>query len=49
LWEVEAMPASEYFGWIAYFEEKERRREAKKGNLMAMSEDEITRAFADGP
>lgn len=47
LWEVEQLPSSEYMGWIAYFDEKERKKEVEKGNLMAMNEDEIARHFSD--
>jgi hypothetical protein len=40
------MSTSEYLGWIAYFEEKDRKSEAKKGNLMAMNEEELIGKFA---
>jgi len=45
VWECEQMSSSEYMGWIAYFDEKERKKEVSKGNLIAMNDDEITKAF----
>lgn len=48
VWEVKEMPTSEYLGWVAYFEEKERRKQVKKGNLMAMNPEDISKAFPRG-
>lgn len=42
------MPASEYMGWIDYFAEKARQDEVRKGNIMAMNEDEVAEHFANG-
>lgn len=41
--ELEEMPLSEFLNWIRYFEEKNRRLEVEKGNVMAMNEDEFRR------
>jgi hypothetical protein len=35
-------------GWIAYYEEKERRQEVKDGNIMAMNPEELAGAFPRG-
>ena len=43
VWEVEQMPSSEYTGWVAYFniKEKERKRQqAKNNNTMGGSQKE---------
>jgi len=48
VWECKELPASEYLGWIAYFEEKERKKEVKRGNIMAMDSEELTKAFPRG-
>jgi hypothetical protein len=45
VWQVEQIPIAEYLGWIAYFEEKDRKQEVKKGNIMAMKPDEIASQF----
>lgn len=37
------MPVSEYMGWLAFFEDRNRRMEAEKGNLLAMDSDEMVR------
>lgn len=42
--ELREMPTTEYFGWIAYFNEKARKREVEKGNLLAMDPDEMIKA-----
>ncbi len=42
------MPTSEYMGWIAYYEEKERKAQVDKGNIMAMNETELSKAFPRG-
>lgn len=39
------MPMSELMSWVAYYKELDRRERAGKGDLMAMSEDEIVGAF----
>lgn len=41
VYEIEQMPMTEYMGWLAYFEERNRRMEADKGNLLAMDEQEM--------
>jgi hypothetical protein len=45
VYEVERMPASEYFGWISYMrkrtEEQERAARAASGDLLAMSPKEM--------
>lgn len=48
VWEVKLMGTVEYMGWIAYFDERERKKEVTKGNIMAMTEDEIVGAFTGG-
>lgn len=35
------MSSSEYYGWIAYFNEKNRRQDAESGNLLAMNPEDI--------
>lgn len=39
---------SEFMNWVAYFEDKARKQEAEKGNLMAMEEDDIVSTLTDG-
>jgi hypothetical protein len=41
------MSSSEYMGWIKYFEEKERREEVAKGNIMAMTPEEVRKQFGN--
>ena len=41
VYEIDEMSASEYFGWVAYFEETRRKQEASSGNLLAMAEGEM--------
>ena len=41
----EEMTWGEYQGWIAYYEEKDRKQEAESGNLMAMETDDILQRF----
>ena len=48
VYEIEAMPASEYFGWIKYFEELARLNEVGKGNILAMEPDEMIKAVTGG-
>jgi len=43
---VQEISTKEYLGWIAHFDEKERKSEVKKGNLLAMNEDELVGALA---
>lgn len=39
--EVEDLPASEYFGWISFLQERNRKKEVADGNILAMEEDEM--------
>lgn len=39
--EVRDMPASDYFGWLAFYQHRNREQEKEQGNLLAMDEDEI--------
>lgn len=41
VWELHDMPASEYNGWMLFHAERVRQREVEKGNLMAMTEEEM--------
>ena len=41
VWEVAQLPTTEYLGWILFAEEKARRGEVGKGNLMAMNEEDV--------
>jgi hypothetical protein len=45
VWQVKALPLDEYLGWVAFFDEKDRKQEVKKGNIMAMRPEEIARQF----
>lgn len=47
VYELDAMPVAEYMNWMAYFEEKNRRREAANGNLLAMDEDDMIEKFTN--
>ena len=42
------MPASEYHGWLAFFEERQRKQEADSGNLLAMDEDDMVSKLTGG-
>jgi len=35
------MPASEYMGWLQYFDAKAKEKSGSSGNLLEMSQDEI--------
>jgi len=39
------MTVTEYFGWLAYYAEKDRRQEADSGNILAMSPEDIMGKF----
>lgn len=39
--EVRDMPSSDYFGWLAFYEQRSREQEKEQGNLLAMDEDEM--------
>ena len=41
----EEMTFSEYQGWIAYYAEKDRQKEAESGNIMAMNPDDMVKGF----
>lgn len=45
VYEVEQMSTSEYFGWLSFYEEKQRQREADNGNLLAMDPDNMVGAL----
>ena len=46
--ELEAMPASEYMDWIAYYQERNREQEAADGNLLAMSGEDLIKGLTGG-
>jgi hypothetical protein len=46
--ELEDMPLAEFMDWMRYFEERNRKAEAEKGNLMAMDEDEMVTRLTGG-
>lgn len=48
MYEMESLSTSEYMGWIAYFEEQNRKAEGKSGNLLAVDEDELVGALTSG-
>jgi hypothetical protein len=52
VWQLKQMPVSEYFGWMKYFQkrqaEAERQEQINKGNLLAMSTDEMIKAATGG-
>jgi hypothetical protein len=39
------MSATEYFDWILFYKEQERKREAESGNIMAMNPDDMVKGF----
>ena len=39
------MSATEYFGWIEFYNEKKRKEEAAKGNILAMNPDDLVKGF----
>lgn len=45
VWEIRAMPVTEYFGWISHFteqaEERDRQERVAKGDMTAMSPEQI--------
>lgn len=45
VWEVRQMPVTEYFGWIAHFqeqaEERDRQERVAKGDMTAMTPEQI--------
>jgi hypothetical protein len=48
VFELGAMPTSEYFGWIKFYQEKSRQQEADSGNLLAMSDDDLIKGLTGG-
>ena len=48
MYEIEDMPAAEYFGWLAFYEDKERQRQAAEGNLLAMDPEQMIGKLTDG-
>lgn len=46
--ELDAMPSSEYFGWIKFYQEKSRKQEADNGNLLAMSDEDLIKGLTGG-
>jgi hypothetical protein len=39
------MSATEYFGWIEFYNEKKRKEEAASGNILAMNPDDLVKGF----
>lgn len=52
VWQLKQMPISEYFGWMRYCqklqEERQRQEEVNKGNLLAMSTQDMIKAATGG-
>ena len=46
--ELDAMPSSEYFGWIQFYQEKSRQQDADNGNLLAMSNEDLIKGLTGG-
>ena len=48
VWELDAMPTSEYMGWIQYHTEKAKQQDAEDGNLLAMDAESMSKGFTGG-
>lgn len=47
-WELDAMPSSEYFGWIKFYNLKAKQEDADNGNILAMSNDDLIKGLTGG-
>lgn len=46
--ELDAMPVSEYMGWIKYYQLRSKQDEADSGNLLAMSNEDLIKGLTGG-